>query len=233
MSVFRNLLMQSIGWLGKPSDWSDIRKDCPENSIALYAGVKADYSAYNNLGFTATCTGGYKVFIDGVQYGSTYASGAQCSITWSNYTATAGESITTPEALTAHKIWIEPATSGNNITQFRCNRVAASGTEEQGVLWCHLNLTNAIKIVGLMSAEVNYHNRLVKALTSKNNLIIYTVSPNPSQSGFYTSFAYCSPLEYLPVLKAENTTYPSGTYLSFRAVKAKKIVIKNNNAAFL
>ena len=56
-----------------PADWSDIRKDCPANSIALYAGVKSDYSAYDNLGFTATCTGGYNVFIDGVQYGTTYA----------------------------------------------------------------------------------------------------------------------------------------------------------------
>ena len=25
-------------WKNKPADWSDIRKDCPENSIALYAG---------------------------------------------------------------------------------------------------------------------------------------------------------------------------------------------------
>lgn len=303
-------------WSGKPTDWSDIRKDCPANSIALYAGVKADYSQYDNLGFTATmsasdltivgsptinngiasgfstsdyietaqsfnitdifhihvavdnfsasgssqfifgllgenyafglyfgntatgisgifggsnywtglasglnvgaplnidfsgngtdftCTitqgsytktstkaiadsdmtgnyylrlgfrqssqafstgsidlnntyvkvneeyflapynaNGYKVYIDETLYG-TYNSGAQCSITWSEYTATAGEAITTPSDLTAHKIWIEPATDGNNITQLICQRVATEGTEQQGILWIHFNLSN-------------------------------------------------------------------------------------------
>ena len=184
--------------------------------------------SYNNLGFTATCTGGYKVYIDEVLYG-TYNSGAQCSITWSEYTATAGESITTPSALTAHKIWVEPATIGNNITAFRCQRVAAIGTEEQGLLWGHFNLINAITIRATFGGETTIRNFLLKAITAKNNLITYTVSSNNSQSGFYSSFASCSSLEYLPVLKAENTNYPSGVYISFRGVPAKKVVIKNNN----
>jgi len=215
-------------WTGKPSDWSDIRKDCPENSIALYVGVKADYSAYDNLGLVAECQGGYNVYIDGVQYGTTYASGANCNITWSTSGITTGDDITTPEALKAHKIWIEPATAGNNITKFRCRRVAASGTEGQGVLWEHFNLTNPIKIALLLGSS-SFRNTLFKALTAKNNLIIYRVVSTFTDSGFYSSFPYCSSLEYLPVLKAENTTYASGEYISFYQVPVKKVVIKNNN----
>ena len=213
----------------KPADWSDIRTDCPENSIALYAGHTADYSQYDNLGFSADCTGGYNVFIDGMQYGSTYTSGSTCTITWSTSGITTGDDITTPSALKAHKIWIEPATSGNNITAFRCRRVAASGTEEQGVMWAHFNLTNAITIRNAFGSETTIRNFLLEAVTAKNNLITYTVAESGSNSGFYSSFAFCSSLEYLPVLKAKNQTYPSGNYIAFRSVPAKKVVIKNNN----
>ncbi len=187
---------------------------------------------YDNLGFTASCIGGYNVFIDGTQYGSTYANGSQCNITWSTSGITTGDYITTPTALKAHKIWIEPATEGNNITAFRCNRVAASGTEEQGVLWGHFNLTNAINIVGLFaypSATNNFRNHLLKVFTAKNNLVVYKVASAGFQSGFYSSFNDCNILEYLPILKAESQEYASGTYLSLKNVPAKKVVIKNNN----
>ena len=172
---------------------------------------------------------GYNVFIDGTQYGSTYASGSQCDITWSSLALTTGDNITTPTALKAHKIWIEPATTGNNITAFQCARVAASGTEQQGVLWGHYNLINAIKISTSFGTESTIRNTLLEAITAKNNLITYTVASSAFLSGFYSAYAFCSSLEYLPVLKAENTTYPSGNYIGFRNVKAKKIVIKNNN----
>lgn len=221
------LIEQALNPFNKPADWSDIRVDCPANSIALYAGHTADYSQYDNLGFTATCVGGYNVFIDGAQYGSTYASGAQCNITWSTSGITTGDDITTPSALKAHKIWIEPATEGNNITVFQCKRVAASGREEQGVLWAHFNLTNAIKIIYAFCSETTHKNALLEAVTSKNNLITYSVLNNV-QSGFYSAFGDSTSLEYLPILKAENQTYPSGTYIAFRGVPVKKVVIKNN-----
>lgn len=355
-----DLINEYVPLYTPPVDWSDIRVDCPANSIALYVGHKADYSSYDNLGFTATCVGGYNVFIDGERYlgknllemsvdniklgyyidnsgvektsdsnfyntryipvvsGETYtlststgvnyvnvmeydgsktfikrtlfgsssstitnatitldsntkyiligsnpfvnasqttlenilainwqfelgstatsyqpfgvfASGAQCSITWSTSGITTGDDITTPTALKAHKIWIEPATEGNNITVFKCARVATSGKEEQCVLWAHYNLINAITIASSFGQANVYENDLLKAITAKNNLITYVVSSSLSQSGFYSAYAFCSSLEYLPVLKAENTTYYSGTYLSFPNVQAKKVVIKNNN----
>ena len=161
-----------------------------------YGGANA--SAYDNLGFTATCIGGYNVFIDGVQYGSTYASQSQCNITWSEYTATAGESITTPQALTAHKIWIEPATEGNDITAFHCARVAASGTEQQGVLWAHFNISNAINLSKGFSYADEYHNELLMASTAKNNLIIAT--------GLDYCFYSALSLEYLPKIDYSNVS---------------------------
>ena len=184
----------SGGWTGKPSDWSDIRKDCPANSIALYAGHKEDYSQYDNLGFTATCTGGYNVFIDGTQYGTTYASGAQCSITWSTSGITTGDDITTPSALKAHKIWIEPATEGAEITAFKFQRVADSGSEEQGCLWTHFNIQNQIELtmfgnyVDIMG--VGYRNALLTAITAKKNKL--------SVSSLYYAFINLTNLEYIP-----------------------------------
>ena len=201
--VYSGTKTKSRDWEDMPSDWSDIRKNCPENSIALYAAHKDDYSAYDNLGFTATCVGGYNVFIDGAQYGSTYASGATCSITWSTSGITTGEYVSTPSALKAHKIWIKPATEGNNITAFHCVRVAASGEEEQGVLWEHFNLSNSINISSLNSTgnmgTQAYKNTLLTSCTAKNNKL--------NVNGYLQySFFLCSNLEYLPVIDANNTS---------------------------
>ena len=181
----------------KPADWSDIRKDCPANSIALYAAHKADFSAYDNLGFTATCTGGYNVFIDGTQYGSTYASGATCTITWSTSGITTGDDITTPSVMKAHKIWIEPATEGNDITAFHCARVAANGTEQQGVLWGHFNLVNAINL-SKGFAYTEYYNDLLTAVTAKKNLI--------TANGLDYCFDNALSLKYLPKIDYSNVS---------------------------
>ena len=210
----------------KPSDWSDIRTDCPENSIALYAAHSADYSSYDNLGFTATCTGGYNVFIDGTQYGTTYASGAQCSITWSASGITTGDDITTPEALKAHKIWIEPATAGNNITAFRCNRVAASGTEYQGILWAHFNIENAInlnKAFGSLS-PVEHLNQIMMSCTAKDNIL--RVITNIQQC-----FRNCQSLEYIPVIQGNNASLGCN-YAFSNCYKLNNVTIKNIKARY-
>ena len=208
----------SGGWKNKPADWSDIRKDCPTNSIALYAAHKADYSQYDNLGFSVTCTGGYNVYIDGVQYGSTYASGAQCSITWSTSGITTGDDITTPSALKAHKIWVEPATEGDNITNFTIKRVAASGTEQQGVLWAHFNLNNSIKV---SLSGYNQVNQILQAITSKNNIL---------HASDLALFAYnCPSLTYCTVINCDNNQVTIGT--SFPSCSnIKQISIKNATA---
>lgn len=211
------LIEQALNPFQKPSDWNDIRVDCPADSIALYAAHSADYSDYDNLGFAATCTGGYKVFIDGTQYGSTYASGTQCSITWSTSGITTGDDITTPSALKAHKIWIEPATEGNNITDFTGARVVSgSGYEDQGILWVHFNIDTSIHFQ--LGEENSYHSKRINAITAKNNTI--------NISRFQQSCHSCPDLSYTPVFigpQEEISCYSAFSYCS----KLQKLNFKN------
>lgn len=205
----------------QPVDWFDIRTDCPKNSIALYVAHPEDYSSYDNLGFTANCSGGYKVYIDGVQYGSTYTSGSKCSIVWSSANITTGRSILTPTNLIAHKVWVVPATAGNNITAFKCDRVAASGTEYQGVLWAHFNIDNAInlnKAFGSIS-PADHLNQIMMSCTAKNNIL--RVITNIQQC-----FRYCQSLEYIPVIQGNNASLGCN-YAFSNCYKLKNITIKN------
>ena len=213
-----DLINEYVPLYTPPVDWSDIRTDCPENSIALYAAHSADYSSYDNLGFTATCTGGYNVFIDGEQYGSTYSSGSNCNITWSSLALDTGDDIITPSALKAHKIWIEPATAGNDITAFHCARVAASGTEQQGVLWSHFNIDNVINAALCLGRSNYYANAILEAITAKNNLL---------KVSDLNGFAYgATSLEYVPTIEGNN---PSTVRVSsaFGGTGIKKVSLRN------
>lgn len=224
MSIFRNLMMQQGGWDGKPSDWSDIRKDCPADSIALYVAHPTDFSAYDNFGFYPGIVGDYNVFIDGVQYGTTYTSGSACSITWSTLGITTGDNITTPSAMKAHKIWIEPATPGNNFYSFRSNRVASSGTEEQGLLWAHFNFKNNITLnKGFSSGDSwTYFNKILQAVTAKNNIINISAGAYNLSAAFYN----CEKLEYLPIINGNNGTFSSyGIFYNCKSLK--KLKFKN------
>ena len=167
---------------------------------------------YDNLGFTATCLGGYNVYIDGEQYGTTYESGATCSITWSNYMATTGESITTPSALTAHKIWVEPATSGTNITHFKM-------TDRTGLLWLHSNVTTVFTSTANFVGGTT-GSSLIKAVTAKNNVL---KSKNMS-----TAFGKCPYLEYVPILDFDNSDVAI-PYLFYSPLSynLKKVIIRN------
>lgn len=182
--------------------------------------VKVDdalLTSYDNLGFTASCTGGYTVFIDGIQYGSTYASSAQCDITWSTSGISTGDNIITPIAMKAHKIWITPATEGNNITAFHFARVAASGTEQQSLLWAHFNITNQISLSYFANDGSSYTLPLLKSITSKNNKL--------STNSLYYAFNGTA-LEYVP-----DFNFPSNmSYLldsAFYGTKIKNITIKD------
>lgn len=229
-NIARKTLLTSLltkkhiySWRGKPASWPDIRKSTQDGHIYLLCDIRYP------IGFTATATDGYIVNIDGEFYGS-YNSTAQFSMAdWSDYTNTTGYVIDCPEGATkAHIIDIFPQTSGNNITAFRCARVAASGNERQGILWAHFNLTNVIRISNLFAAENTFRNTLVKALTSKNNLITFQVT-SINNSGLSCAFPYCAALEYLPILKASSSEYSIWPYIPFLGVSAKKIVIKNNS----
>lgn len=213
--------------------WPDIRPAARPNAIAIMAGVKADYSAYDNLGFTATCEGGYNVYIDGVQYGSTFSSGAQCSITWSQYSATTGFSVSYPEELTAHIVQIAPATSGNNITAFACARVASSGEERMGCLWAHFNLANTINLQDCFRSDSwqiggKYLNLKLTAVTAKNNEL---------KANNIRSFVSSTAVSYIPTLvldgsvKLFNTFFDALNPIAGNALK--KISIKGGTITSL
>lgn len=218
----------------KPNSWSDIRKDCPTDSIALYVGCREeyDYTIFDNLGFTATCTGGYNVFIDGTQYGTTYASGAQCDITWSTSGITTGDDITTPETLKAHKIWITPATEGAEITAFHCSRVAASGDEGQGVLWAHFNLSNEIDLTNGFSNYGVLRNTLFLALTAKNNIIKASGIAGLLGEGA-DRIMLATNTSYVPVFDLNNNTIGGGgAFNVLTTATMQEVILKNGTINF-
>lgn len=204
--------------------WPDIRPAARPNAIVLLAGVASDYSSYDNLGFIATCEGGYNVFIDGVQYGTTYASGAQCSITWSQYSATAGFSVTQPAALTAHIVQLVPATYGNTISAYQGARVASSGNEQQGILWAHFNLNNVIALVNAFSCYNTFINTSLLAITSASDTLkVSSISGMLGQAAdLYTKFSSCA---FLPVLDLGGQAMSGGG--AFNTDGLNKIRLKN------
>lgn len=209
-----------------PLDWRDIRSDCPNNSIALYVGVKSDYSQYNNLGFTATCIGGYKVFIDGNQYGNIYASDSQCNIIWSQSGINTGNNIITPSALKAHKIWIEPATEGAEISLFQCRRVASSGREQQGVLWAHFNTVSVLSLDAGFAAYNSYYNPVLLAITAKNNTLKINKLLRLGQGG--DLMQYGANVEYLCTFDLTNSsTAADSSFNILTTANLEQIKLKN------
>lgn len=210
----------------KPADWPDIRSGALNNSVYFLVGHKADYSSYPKFSLTAsvsTSANTYDVFVDGVKKATT-ANNTTTTLDWQTLALSTGFDVTHPSALRAHIVRITPTVSTDTLTATRIMNI--SGQAQQGALWLHFQLSNAIKITNLAGTEISVRNLLLEAITAKNDKITYTVSG--SNSGLYGAFAYCESLVKLPILEAENTTYASGDYLNFRAVPAKKIVIKNN-----
>jgi hypothetical protein len=118
-----------------------------------------------------------------------------------------GDDITTPSALKAHKIWIEPA-AGDNITAFRI-------TANSGVLWAHHNQTNVINL------SESYRNcPVLTAITAKNN-IIYA-------NNLYTAFQNCPLLEYLPIINAAQNSVNADNFIS-NCNSMKTITFKNSD----
>jgi len=200
-------------WRGKPVSWPDIRKNAEDGHIYLLCDTRYP------IGFTATATGGYSVKIDDVAYDN-YTSNEKFSMAdWTDYTTTEGYTIDYPTGATkAHIIDIYPQNTANNITAFHCARVAASGNEEQGVLWAHFNISNAINISNLLWDYNTYFNRICMACTAKNNLIDLAVS-------FAGTFYKASSLEYIPTFTSEVNGIQCQN--SFKETGIKKAVFKN------
>ena len=210
-----------------PTDWQDsnnkqidIRKNAENNSIVLLVGHSADFSKYSLLGLIADVSSGtYDVYIDDVLVGSAITKNTQYDIDFSTINTSYG-SATTPEALVLHKVVLKPTTSGETITTFRCARTSgASGTQNQGILWCHFELDNQINIIFLLGAPYPYTfcNRVAKALTSKGDYINNT--PN-----VIAIFSQANNISYIP--KLENGATTAGYYLCYYL---KRICVNNQD----
>lgn len=200
----------------KPASWPDIRKNTENGHIYLLVDDRYP------IGLTATATGGYSVKIDNTAYAD-YNSGAQFSMAdWSAYSDTEGYTIDYPAgASKAHIIDIYPQSESENITAFRCSRVAASGNESQGILWAHFNLTNKANITqcfcGGTYSNVQYNNNAMLAITAKNNTI--------NMTGFDQLVGGNAVVEYMPVFISDETArlFIAGT----TGKVLEKITIKN------
>lgn len=200
------------------ADWPDIRSAALSNSIYLLAAHSADFTSYDNLGLKATVTGGYNVFIDGVQYGSTYASGVQCSITWSTSGIATGYDITTPSSLRAHIIRITPAVASDTLTAFRCARVAASGLETQGVLWAHFTTVNFMTLSNFLCTGNAYANPSARAITSISTL---------KTDNLTAAFNSAESLSYLPIIEYNNISSSAFFTAFYHTYALKKVTFKN------
>ena len=204
-------------WQNKPSTWPDIRKSASDGHIYLLCDTRYP------IGFVASATGGYSVRIDGINYGN-YNSEEQFSMSdWSTYSTTNGYVIDYPTGATkAHIIDIYPQTENENITAFHCARVATSGAEEQGLLWAHFNISNAINLTSLLYTDSKYNNKKCMAITAKNNVL--------KVSGIRVMCKYALVLEYLPEINYGGLTFNSNTSFSF-INNSKKITLKNGIAS--
>ena len=215
----------------KPADWIDISSGAMTNSIYLLVGHTLDFSKYKELCFSvdiSTSSNTYDVYVDGIKQATT-ASGADTTLNWQTLALDSGYDVTYPSALRTHIVRITPTQSTDTMSRFRSRPI--SGQQEQGLLWAHFELSNAIQIASAFGTQSNIRNYLLEAVTAKNDNITYTVSSTASNSGFYGVFRSCTSLKKIPVLTAESTTYKSGDYLSFSGVSLKKVVIKGNSGA--
>ena len=210
-------------WLDSNNQQIDIRKNAENNSIVLLAGHSADFTKYSLLGLLAQVSSGtYDVYIDDVLVGSGITSNTQYDIDFSTI-ATSYGTATTPEELVLHKIVIKPTTSGATITKFHCARTTGVSTSQnQGVLWCHLELSNSINLEnilgsGSLGAQL-YVNRICFAVTSSKNKIEV---PNLEVFRFASSLKIFNPLTNLSV-----TT--SSLYFRFSDLSSIKRIIFDN-----
>ena len=214
-------------WLDSNSQQIDIRKNAENNTIVLLVGHSADFSKYSLLGLLAQVSSGtYDVYIDDVLVGSAVTSNTQYDIDFSTI-ATSYGTATTPEALVLHKVVIKPTTSGEKITKFRCIRTTGVTTaQRQGLLWCHLELSEINIDELIASTNGYYYNNIFVALSCKGIAL--------DVREIRRSFAFANNLESLPifnfgtlpknigeVLRANDT----GNYSKIKRVKLEDVEI--------
>lgn len=209
-------------WLDNNNKQIDIRKNAENNSIVLLVGHSADFSKYSLLGLLAnTSSGTYDVYIDDVLVGSAITTNTGYDIDFSTINTSYG-SATTPEALVLHKVVVKPNTSGATITRIRCARTIGVSTQQnQGVLWCHFELENNINLANLFNDGSSFCNRIVKAITSKGDVIL------TSNIGSFCRGS--SEIRFVPLFKSNDTIYVYNAFGQAGLYYIKRLRLKTAN----
>ena len=227
----------------KPSDWVNIRSGALDNSIYfLVAHSKPTesggvYSVDNYPKFAfrigvSTEANTYDVFVDGIKIATT-ASGTITEIDWAAlYTAgtiVGGYDIMHPSELTTHIVRITPTVETDTLIQIASSQI--TGQTQQGILWVHFELDNAIRVVGLLGGEFNPRNLLCQAVTAQNDKLKF-INTATGNTGLYQIFIGASSLAKTPILEQDGNETHSSSFLCFSSVPAKKIKLKNNSEEY-
>ena len=198
----------------KPASWPELRHITTEGSLSFLLSDK-----YPRFAFSAESEDGYKVLLNGEEYG-VYESGALCSAELDALPASAARLASYPEALSVYVFTVSPVKEGSEIKNFKCERSADSGTEEQGLLWLHVNVGGLMGRVSVSddNDSKKVRNRLIEAVTSARGEI--------KVKDVYGAFNECSALKYCAPLNYAGTA--SKNYCTFRNCSAlKKLTLRN------
>ena len=203
----------------KPDDWIDIRSASLKNSIYFLVAHAADYSSYRKWSIQATVSSGtYDVYIDGVKKFTT-ASATATEIDWQTLALSTGWDVTYPSSLRTHVVRITPTTSSATITAVQ--HTAITGQENQGTLWIHFSINNAIKIEGICHTS-NVTCPILEAVTTNTGELEITGVLNKS-------FGFSSSLITLPKIIRTGTGNCNVSLGFIDCTKLKRLELENVN----
>jgi hypothetical protein len=201
----------------RPADWVDIRSGALDNSIYFLVGHAADYSKYPKFAVNATISnsGTYDVYVDGLKQAAT-ASATDTILNWQTLALTSGFDTTHPEELRTHIVRVTPSAANETIMAIRLGDI--NGQVQQGILWAHFNIINAINLDYVFNSA-NHEARLLESITSSTGEIIV------SEKMRY-AFRRCNSLVNIPILNGNNTEIDASRICAANT-SIKKIYIKN------
>lgn len=203
----------------KPADWIDIQSGALPNSVYFLVGHSADYSSYPAFTVKATVSnsGTYDVYVDGIKQATT-ASGTATTLTWQTLALTSGYNVTYPAPLRTHIVSIIPTVSTNTFSAVQAT--PDSFVSQQGLLWVHFNISNAISLYKFSTMDYNsITNPILEAITSQGDAL--------KVSNLSYAFAKTPKLFSIPTLLGTGTISSSNAF--FYAENLEKVSFSGGN----
>lgn len=209
----RGFVSTEFNWT-KPASWPELRHITPKGSLGFLLSDK-----YPAFAFSAEAEGGYKVLLNGGDFG-VYASGGQCALNIADLPSSAATLVSCPEALSVYVFTVSPVKENAEIKNFKCTRSNSSGTQEQGLLWLHSAVSGLMDRISVSddNDSKKVRNRIIEAVTCSQEEI--------KVKDVYGAFNECSALKYCaPLNYMENA---SKNYCTFRnCSNLKRLIFRN------